>query len=350
MPAAACAARAAVLVLLGAASSLATLPAGRRLSDLSVEDVQQVLREHNLAPFMAKEFAEFLIDGEALSVLSEATLAREDFPSAKRFHWDKFFAVLNTLRRGGKGASVPARSLSGAGDSERRYLSTADQSAIHIKRDAAALVMGAEGDVALERTGEGELSVHGRLLVADSAGDMVDVADTLEALGAVSEQLEELVALATKVDQDTRVDTLTATVDALMEMVTLNTELLMNVSAACNAAAAEVPEEVPLYTCKDALLLGAATGRFATEDFGHVHCNNDISGGGWTLALNIDTSDNNVVDYANQAFWEHDTALVRAGRIAQIWRRRNGCASTRKLRVCFFVWPSSLALLLRDAA
>jgi hypothetical protein len=256
MPTSTRAARVAVLLLGAAAASLAALEAGRRLSDLSVADVQELLEQHNLAPFMAKEFKEFLVDGEALSVLRADTLAREDFPKAKGFHWDKFFALLTSLRHRGNDAAS-------SGDAEpeqrRNLASSAGSSAIHIKRDAAALIMGAEGDVSLVRTGDGELSLQGRLLLADSAGAMVDVAERLEALLAAAEAA----------DADTRVDTLIEMVALNTEMVALNTELLMNVSASCAAVTASEPE-VPLYTCKDALLLEAPSGRFATEDYGHV--------------------------------------------------------------------------------
>jgi hypothetical protein len=281
MPAIARAARAAALLLGAAAASLAALEAGRRLSDLSVNDVQDLLQKHNLAKFMGKEFEEFLIDGEALIVLSENTLPREEFPKAKRFHWDKFFALLRTLReeegedRTAAGASSSsARSPQRA--QQRRQLSAMVEGAakIHIKRDEAALVMGAQGDVALERTGEGELSVSARLLLANSTGGMVDVAA----------RLEELLAAAAAAQSDTRIDT-------LIEMVALNTELLLNVSASCEAGAAPEPEAVILYTCKDAMAVEAPTGRFETEDYGHVHCQNDIALGGWTLAFNVDTSD-----------------------------------------------------------
>ena len=66
-------------------------------------------------------------------------------------------------------------------------------------------------------------------------------------------------------------------------------------------------QEVAYDNCEDAFADGAPTGAYLLSTGEWVYCENELSGGGWTLALNIDTSDGNVVDYQNTEFWESTT-------------------------------------------
>ena len=50
-------------------------------------------------------------------------------------------------------------------------------------------------------------------------------------------------------------------------------------------------------------------GTFNTS-FGKVFCDPTRDGGGWHLALNIDTSDGNHVNYGNTGFWESTEACA----------------------------------------
>ena len=62
-------------------------------------------------------------------------------------------------------------------------------------------------------------------------------------------------------------------------------------------------------SCEDSMGKGADSGAYLLSTGDWVYCDNDHSLGGWTLALNIDTSDGNVVDYQNYDFWESATQL-----------------------------------------
>jgi hypothetical protein len=76
------------------------------------------------------------------------------------------------MRRGLEGAS------SGAG--------------LHIKRDDAEVLLGTAGDVGMKRTGTGELSMQGRVLVDD-----LDVGATL---GLLTEKLSAAATTGTQLD------------------------------------------------------------------------------------------------------------------------------------------------------
>lgn len=285
------------------------------LEEWTVQDVQEVLKANNLGPFLGPGFEENLIDGSMLQLLDRKTLLPQDFPSAKPFHWTKFWALLDTLKYTTASTSssnnysetveVPASVVDSAGVSlhrPRRRLAAdnaGNYSGIHINKEKAAVMFGKDQDAAIKRTGAQQLSIEGRLLVANSTGGSLDVA----------QQLEDLRQRVNEAGSDDE------RIDVLLEMVSLNTELLLNVSTVCSSAAAvsssTTSQVVPVYTCMDTLRMESATGAYLTEEYGYVHCQNDLSIGGWTLAMNIDTSDGNVVDYNNAAFWEGETTQVR---------------------------------------
>ena len=281
-----------------------TVAATARLDEWTVQDVQEVLKANNLGPFLGPGFEENLIDGNMLQLLDRKTLLPQDFPTAKPFHWTKFWALLNALKDSSNRDSETFE-VSPQGDGaepalhRRRRLAGGDGdfSGIHINKENAAVIFGKDQDAAIKRTGDKQLSIQGRLLVANSTGGSLDVAQQLE-------DLRQRVDRAGSDDE--RIDT-------LLEMVSLNTELLLNVSTSCASAGAALSttSQVPVYTCMDTLRMESASGAYLTEEYGYVHCQNDLSIGGWTLAMNIDTSDGNVVDYNNAAFWEGDTTQVR---------------------------------------
>ena len=68
-------------------------------------------------------------------------------------------------------------------------------------------------------------------------------------------------------------------------------------------------ETITYDSCEDSMEKGADSGAYLLSTGDWVYCDNDHSLGGWTLALNIDTSDGNVVDYQNYDFWESATQL-----------------------------------------
>ena len=283
---------------------VAAAGADASLSSLTVQDVQSLLSENNLLPFFGEQFEEYLVDGATLQVLDESHVNVGDFPKAKPFHWAKFWSVLEDLRTDDDevASDVPSAGeskspLSTA--SKRRSLMAANESysGIHIKNDVAAVVLGLDGDVGVRRIADGDMLLEGRVLLEDASGgsDHIDV----------RRQLNDLLAATNNASRDERLD-------LLIDMVSLNTELIMNISANCGSSSlSSSSSDVPLYTCVDALSMEADSGLYSTESYGYVRCENDISIGGWTLAMNIDTSDGNVVSYNNAAFWQGETTLVR---------------------------------------
>lgn len=85
-------------------------------------------------------------------------------------------------------------------------------------------------------------------------------------------------------------------------------------------------QEIAYDNCEEAFADGAATGAYLLSTGQWVYCENDLSGGGWTLALNIDTSDGNVVDYQNTGFWESTTGWIVLTNQPPAWALRHSQA------------------------
>jgi hypothetical protein len=268
------------------------------LASLSVADVQALLQDRELLPFFGAEFEKFRVDGEALALMEPGDIDPADFPAARKFHWRKLWAFVDDQKKkaikdtssdaqrpeadgdGGvddataSSSSTSSSSNGGSnsnnqdedhGRSRRRLASAKSAGAgLQIKQDDAFITMGTGGDVALYRSGVGELTLTGRMLV--DASDGSGAIDVAAALGSL------LQCNCTKTDQK---------LDLLLEMVAANTELIHNVSAHCEAAAANT--RLLYYDCQDTYDLGLPSGLYPLEDGSFVSCNNDLSVGGWTL-------------------------------------------------------------------
>ena len=271
------------------------------LSSLSVTAVQNLLEDHDLAPFLGEDFAQYRIDGPTLSVMQREHVSPADFPNAKPFHWAKFWAIVDGLKAQDQDQDQGLRDVVAKvnGDSEatvregrdRRLASSTSGASggIKIRRPNATIWLGPDDDTAIRRSAAGELTVHGRLLVqSNSTTDYMDVGATLDAL------LDGMAAAEGLPDK----------VDLLADMVALNTELLINSSAMlgynaellanvtdCSDSSDDsTTQPTKLYSCMDVNLFDGDSGVYETVDFGDVVCNEDLSVGGWSLAMNIDTS------------------------------------------------------------
>ena len=162
------------------------------LNEMDTAGVQDLLQSWGLQEFFGPEFLRHKIDGEMLShftlddVDAEIRALRPDSP-ARSFHWRKLWSKLEEER------AERARKLKELEEGARRQLvDSSGVSGVHVKHDGGAVILGVDGDVALQRTGASEMMINSSVTITDD----LNVAGSLSVYDQIS---GEFVDVASKI-------------------------------------------------------------------------------------------------------------------------------------------------------